>query len=125
MTMNQLAAIVCDLSYKIHTKLGPGILESAYEACLFHDIQKLGIEVDRQKPMPLVYDNVKLDTGYRLDLILENKLVVEIKSVEGLNDLHFAQTLTYLRLSQCKLGLLINFNTTHLKSGIRRIVNGL
>ena len=125
MNENELARIVVDLGMKIHRVLGPGLLESVYEECLYYEIGKYGLSVEKQKTLPLIYEDVKLDTGYRIDLIVENKLVIEIKSVEALNDLHLAQTLTYLKLSNCKLGLLINFNTVLFKNGIRRVVNNL
>jgi GxxExxY protein len=125
MNENELARIVVDLGMKIHRVLGPGLLESVYEECLYYEIGKYDLSVEKQKAMPLIYEDVKLDTGYRIDLIVENKLVIEIKSVEALNDLHLAQTLTYLKLSNCKLGLLINFNTVLFKNGIRRVVNNL
>lgn len=102
--------------------MGPGLLESSYKECLFYEIMKAGLYVEKEKPMPLIYEDVKLDIGYRLDLIVENKLVIEIKSVEALNDVHLAQILTYLKLSGCKLGLLINFNVKLLKDGIKRVI---
>lgn len=105
--------------------LGPGLLESAYEACMFYELKKSGILVKRQKPLPLIYEEVKLDVGYRVDLIIENKIIIEIKSVEALNDIHIAQELTYLKLSDCKLGMLLNSNVTLIKSGIKRITNNL
>lgn len=125
MNENQLAKIVLDHSFNIHKNLGPGLLESAYESCLYYELSNSGIQIERQKGLPLKYKEVKMDVGYRIDLILENKLIVEIKSVEALADIHLAQTLTYLRLADCKLGLLLNFNVVLLKSGIRRVVNGL
>jgi len=125
MTENELSKIVFDLGMKVHKVLGPGLLESAYEECLYYELQKYGLLVEKQKALPLIYEDVKLDSGYRMDLLIEKKLVVEIKSVEALNDLHLAQTLTYLKLSGCKLGLLINFNTVLFKNGIRRVVNNL
>lgn len=97
-------------------------MESTYKECLFYEIQKSGLIVEKEKPRPLVYDEVKLDIGYRLDLIVENKLIIECKSVEALNDVHLAQVLTYLKLSNCKLGLLINFNVKLLKDGLKRII---
>jgi len=100
------------------------LLESAYEECLFYEILKTGVAVEKQKGLPLIYEDVKLDIGYRTDLIVENKLIVEIKAVEALNDIHLAQVLTYLKLSGCKLGLLINFNTVLFKDGVKRIING-
>lgn len=113
---------VLDCSFKLHTTLGPGLLESAYEECLFYEIRQTGLIVEKQKPLPLVYNEVKLDIGYRVDLIVENKVIVEIKSVEALNDVYLAQIMTYLKLSGCKLGLLVNFNVTHLKNGIKRVI---
>jgi len=120
------------MSYKIigaaielHKQLGPGLLESAYENTLAYELTALGLFVEQQIPMPLVYKQIKLDCGYRIDLRVERKVIIEIKSVETLAPVHFAQTLTYLRLSECKLGLLINFNTTKLVDGIHRIVNNL
>jgi GxxExxY protein len=124
MTENELATIVCNAGLKIHKTLGPGLLESAYEECLFYELQKTGMLIEKQKALPLVYEEVKLDAGYRVDLMIENKLIVEIKSVTALNELHLAQVLTYLKLSSCKLGLLINFNTVLFKDGIRRVING-
>ncbi len=123
MDENELSNIVIGLAIKVHSALGPGLLESAYEECLFYEIQKTGLLVEKQKPMPLVYETVKLDCGYRIDLMIEKKLILELKSVEILNDVHFAQLLTYLKLSRCKLGLLINFNVARLKDGIRRVIN--
>lgn len=125
MPENELSRIVFDCALRVHQNLGPGLLESAYEECLFYELKKTGIEVQKQKPLPLVYEEIKLDIGYRIDLIVENKLIVEIKSVESLNDVHFAQLLTYLKLTDCKLGLLINFNVNLIKNGIKRIVNNL
>lgn len=122
---NELSEIIIGCSIKIHKALGPGLLESAYEECLFYELKKTGLMVQKQKALPLVYEEVKLDCGYRLDLLVENKVIVEIKSVEALNDIFLAQVLTYLRLSNCKLGLLINFNVSKLKEGIKRVVNNL
>ena len=119
MTENELSKIVFDLGIKVHKVLGPGLLESAYEECLYYEIKKYGLFVEKQKALPLIYEDVKLDVGYRIDLLVDKKLIIEIKSVEALNDLHLAQTLTYLKLGNCKLGLLINFNTVLLKNGIR------
>jgi GxxExxY protein len=99
-------------------------LESTYEECLFYELKKSNLKVEKQKALPLVYEEVKLDVGYRIDVMVEDKFIVEIKSVETLNDVHLAQLLTYLRLSNCKLGLLINFNVKLLKDGVRRVVNG-
>lgn|SRR5690554_4771853 len=124
MTENELATIVVNSSLRVHRALGPGLLESAYEACLYYELQQSGLFVEVQKKMPLVYGEVELDCGYRIDLMVENKLVVEIKAVEALNDVHLAQILTYLKLSECKLGLLINFNVSLLKHGLKRLING-
>lgn len=108
----------------IHTALGPGLLESAYKECLFYKLRASGIFVEKEKPMPLMFEEVRLDCGYRIDLLVENKLVLELKSVEALNDVHLAQTLTYMKLGNYKLGLLINFNVVKLKNGIKRVING-
>lgn len=125
MTENELSRIVFDCALKVHQNLGPGLLESAYEECLFYELKKTGLDVQKQKALPLVYEEIKLDVGYRIDMIIENKLILEIKSVEALNDVHFAQLLTYLKLTNCKLGLLMNFNVTLIKNGIKRVVNNL
>ena len=109
---------------QVHRTLGPGLLESAYEACLSYELRKGGLDVEQQKPVPLVYEEVKLECGYRMDLLVERSVVVEVKFVEALVPVHAAQTLSYLRLSGCKLALLINFNVTVLKDGIRRFING-
>jgi len=125
MNENQLSTIAIGLAIEIHKSLGPGLLENAYKECLFFKLIQSGILAEKEKPMPLVYEKVKLECGYRIDILVGNKLVLEIKSVESLNDIHLAQTLTYMKLGNYKLGLLINFNTILLKSGIRRVVNGL
>jgi len=125
MTENELSKIVFDAALKVHRELGPGLLESAYEACLFYELRKTGIYVEKQKALPLVYEEVKLEIGYRIDILVENKLVIEVKAVEVLNDVHLAQVLTYLKLSDCKLGMLINFNVSLIKNGIKRVVNNL
>jgi len=124
MTENELSRVVFDCALKVHQALGPGLLESAYEECLFYEISKAGLFVEKQKPMPLIYEEVKLDIGYRMDLLVEKSVVIEVKSCEALNDVHLAQVLTYLKLSGCRLGLLINFNTNLFKNGYRRILNG-
>src|SRR6187402_590377 len=125
MTENELSRIVFDCALKVHQTLGPGLLESAYEECLFFELKKTGLKIEKQKPLPLIYEEIKLEIGYRLDIIIENKLILEIKSVDALNEIHFAQLLTYLKLTNCKLGLLINFNVVLIKNGIRRVVNNL
>lgn len=123
MNVNELSRVIIGLALKIHKALGPGLLESAYEECLYYEIGQNGLRVEKQKPMPLIYNEIKMDCGYRVDLIVERKLILEIKSVENLNDVHLAQILTYLKLAECKLGLLINFNVSLLKNGIRRVIN--
>ncbi len=125
MTENELATKIIGCAIKVHTALGPGLLERTYQECLFYEINKSGLICEKEKPIPLVYEEVKLDCGYRIDLLVNNKVVIEIKSVEALNDVHLAQTLTYLKLGNYKLGLLINFNVLMLKQGIKRIANGL
>ncbi len=125
MKENELSHIVIGLAIEVHNSLGAGLLESAYQECLYYKLRKEGFKVEKEKAMPLVFEEVKLDCGYRIDLLVEDKLVIEIKSVEAINDIHLAQTLTYLKLGNFKLGLLINFNVTLLKHGIKRIVNGL
>lgn len=124
-TENQLSKIIFDCALRVHRTLGPGLLESSYEECLFYELRKTGLQVIKQKPLPLIYEDVKLEIGYRVDILVESKVIIEIKSVEALNDIHLAQVLTYLKLSDCKLGLLINFNVTLIKNGIRRVVNNL
>jgi GxxExxY protein len=125
MSENELSRIVFDCALKVHQTLGPGLLESVYEECLFFELKKTGLRIEKQKPLPLVYEEIKLEIGYRLDIIIENKLILEIKSVDALNDIHFAQILTYLKLTDCKLGLLLNFNVILIKNGIKRVVNNL
>ena len=122
--MNELSGKVIGLAIEVHNALGPGLLESAYKECLYYKIGNSGLIVEKEKPMPLVFENVNLDCGYRIDLLIENRLVIELKSVEALNDIHLAQTLTYLKLGNYKLGLLINFNVVKLKDGIKRVING-
>lgn len=125
MTENELSHKIIGCAMKVHTALGPGLLEKAYEECLFFELKQAGVEVSKQKSLPLLYGDVVLDVGYRLDLWVENKVVVEIKAVDAFNAVHLAQVLTYLKLSKCKLGLLINFNVCSLRDGIRRLVNGI
>jgi GxxExxY protein len=124
MTENEISKIVFESALKVHKVLGPGLLESAYEECLFYELKKSNLKAEKQKALPLIYEEVKLDVGYRIDLLIENKFIVEVKSVEALNDVHLAQLLTYLRLSDCRLGFLINFNVKLLKEGVRRVING-
>ena len=122
MTENEISKIILDCAFKVHTVLGPGLLESAYRECLAYEIRKAGLKVEKEKPLPLVYEEVKLECGYRIDLLIENKVVIELKVVEAFNEVHIAQTLTYMRLSGCKLGLLLNFDTKSLKDGIKRLI---
>ncbi|MBL7882374.1 MAG: GxxExxY protein [Chryseobacterium gambrini] len=124
MNENEVSKVIFDAGLKVHRQLGAGLLESAYEECLYYELQKSGLLIEKQKPMPLIYDDIKLDIGYRIDLLVERKVVVEIKSVESLNEIHTAQVLTYLKLSNCKLGLLINFNSVLFKNGVKRLING-
>ena len=125
MTENEISNIIIGTAIDVHEALGPGLPESAYKECLYYKISKSDLAVEKEKAMPLIFEQIKLDIGYRIDLLVENKLVIEIKSVEGLNDIHLAQTLTYLKPGNYKPGLLINFNVVLLKNGIKRVVNGL
>jgi GxxExxY protein len=122
---NELAKLVLDAAFKVHRALGPGLLESAYVHCLIHELKSAGLSVLHQHPLPLRYADVQLDAGYRLDLWVEGKLIVEVKSVEELHPIHTAQLLTYLKLTGNRLGLLINFNEVLLKQGVRRLANGM
>lgn len=123
MTDNELSETVIGAAIAVHRQLGPGLLERAYQTCLAYEIRERGLAVTEEVPMPVVYKEVKLDQGYRMDLLVENRLVVEVKAVEALNDVHTAQLLTYLKLGDYKLGLLINFHVSLLKNGIRRLIN--
>ena len=123
MVENDITDIIIGCAIKVHKKSGPGLLESAYEECLLYELKKTSLLIERQKPLPVVYDEIKLECGYRMDLVADKKVIIEIKSVDGLNDIHMAQILTYLRLSGCKVGLLINFNVVRLIDGIKRVVN--
>ena len=125
MNENELSRIIVDISYKIHRKLGPGLLESVYEAILFYELSSLNLNVERQKPIPILWEEIQLDIGFRSDLIVENKVIIEIKSVEQISNVHPKQLLTYLRVTKLKLRLLINFNEALIKNGITRIVNNL
>ncbi|MEW5859339.1 MAG: GxxExxY protein [Cyanobacteriota bacterium] len=125
MTENEIAKEIVDAAYKIHTHLGPGLFESVYEAVLAYELERRGLRVVRQQPIPVVYENVKLEEGFRADLIVENKVIIELKSLEKLAPVHKKQLLTYLRLTNKRLGLLINFGEALIKDGITRLVNGL
>lgn len=123
---DRIAEIVVDSALRVHKELGPGLLESTYEICLAHELSKAGLKIEIQKSLPVTYLEIKLDAGYRIDILIEDKVIIELKSVEALNNIHLAQMLTYLKLSKCKLGLILNFNVSYLKNGgIRRVVNGL
>ncbi|NLK92589.1 MAG: GxxExxY protein [Bacteroidales bacterium] len=121
MEINRITHEILDSAYKIHSALGPGLLESAYRSCLGYELRKKGLKVNEEMPLPLIYEEVKLDCGYRIDLLVENEVIVELKTVSELNDIHLAQVLTYLRFSEKKVGLLINFNVKSLKNGIKRV----
>ena len=121
---SELTHKIIGYAMEVHTKLGPGLLESTYKECLYYKIVKSGFYVEKEKPMRLIYEDVILECGYRMDLFKDNQLVIEIKSVEALNDIHMAQVLTYMKLGNYNLGLLSNFNVVHFKDGIRRVVNG-
>ena len=125
MTENEISRIVVNVCYKIHTKLGPGLLESVYKAILYYELTNRGLKVERQKSLPVIWDEVFLDIGFRTDLIIEEKVIIEIKSVEQIANVHPKQLLTYLKITGMKLGLLINFNESLIKNGITRIVNNL
>ena len=124
MTENEIAKVVFECGLKIHRALGPGLLESAYEECLCYELFNNGVWFERQKTLPLIYEAINLDVGYRVDIMIENKFIIELKAVESLTDIHFAQIVTYLKLSGCKLGLLINFNSILFKDGVKRVING-
>lgn len=124
MTENEIAKVVFDCALKVHKGLGPGLLESAYKECLCYEIYKTGLYVEKEKAMPLFYEEIKLDVGYCADIVVESKFIIEVKAVEELHDIHLAQLLTYLKLSGCKLGFLMNFNVLMLKDGVRRVING-
>ena len=123
MTENEISKKIIGCAIEVHKQLGPGLLETAYQECLLYELRQAGLKVRKEKPMPIVYKEVKLDHGYRIDLLVEEKVVIEIKTVEAFTDVHTAQVLTYLRLGDYKLGLLLNFHVTMLKRGIKRIIN--
>ena len=123
MEINEITSLIIGSSIQVHKSLGPGLLESAYEECLFYEMRKTILEIERQKPLPIIYENVKLECGYRMDFMINKSVVLEIKSVEAINEVHLAQILTYMRLSQSKIGMLINFNVVKLTDGIKRVIN--
>jgi GxxExxY protein len=124
MHFNEISGAVVDSAMKVHTALGPGLLESVYEACLVHELRKRGIRTASQLPLPVNYDGERIDLGFRIDILVENTVLVEIKAVDAINPIHLAQVITYLKLSEKYVGLLINFNVVHLRDGIRRLVQG-
>jgi GxxExxY protein len=125
MNENEIGKLVVDATFKVHSVLGAGLLESIYESCLEHELQKQGLQVRRQVSLPIVYDDLQLDNAFRLDLLLDDKVVVEIKATDKLLPVHTAQLLSYLKLGKYKLGFLFNFNVVHMRDGIKRMVNGL
>ena len=124
MTENAIAHTIVGSAIQVHKELGPGLLERAYQECIAYKLQQNGLFIEKEKPMPLVFEEVKLDCGYRIDILVERKVVIEIKSIDALNDIHLAQVLIYMKLGKYKLGLLINFNVVLLKHGIKRVING-
>ncbi|NUQ25845.1 MAG: GxxExxY protein [Saprospiraceae bacterium] len=124
MKNNELTQVIIGCAMKVHSILGPGLLESAYEACLFYELMQAGLTVQKQKAIPLIYKGVEQDIGYRIDFLVEESIVLELKAVDELNPIHTAQVLTYLKLTGCELGLLINFNVLSLKNGIKRVILG-
>lgn len=124
MKENEIASKIIGQAIEVHKALGPGLLESAYQECLFYKLNQIGLQVQKEKLMPLIFEEVELECGYRIDILVENKVVIELKSIEALNDVHLAQILTYMKLGDYKLGLLINFNVSLLKNGIKRVING-
>jgi GxxExxY protein len=122
MNENLITEQILKTAFAVHSELGPGLLESSYKECLAYEMIKNGLFVEKEKPMPLIYHDVKLDIGYRLDLLIEKSVVVEIKTVEAFTDVHLAQVLTYLKLSKCRIGLLLNFKVASLKNGIKRLI---
>ena len=122
MEREEIFRLILDCAFMVHSELGPGLLENAYEECLCYELRNAGLRVEKQKPLPLVYKEIRLDAGYRIDLLVEDSIIIELKAVEELTDVHLAQVLTYLKLSNCKLGLLVNFNVKYLRNGIKRVI---
>ena len=118
----ELTSSILRCAFRVHSALGPGLLESVYEECLYYELEKSGLLAQKQKPMPLVYEENKLDLGYRIDLLVEDKIIIEVKSVDSLNPVHLAQIITYLKLSGCRIGYLINFNVESLRDCIKRVI---
>ncbi|MBB6235442.1 GxxExxY protein [Pedobacter sp. AK013] len=124
MNEEQIAKAIVNAAYRVHIELGPGLLESAYETCLIYELENAGLQVKSQLKLPVIYRGIKLNCNYRIDILVEQKVIVEIKAVSFLNEIHLAQTITYLKLADCKLGLLINSNVAKIKDGIKRVING-
>ena len=122
MYIEEIFKSALDCCFKVHSSLGPGLLESAYQEALYYELNKTDMFTEKQIPLPLIYKEIQLEIGYRVDLLVENAVIIEVKSIEALADIHLAQILTYLKLSGCKLGLLVNFNVLHLKEGIKRVI---
>jgi len=120
--INQITGQIIGAAFKVHSQLGPGLLESAYKECLYYELQKMEMAVQKECPLPLIYENIKMAIGYRVDLFVDQKVIVEVKAIEQITDIHVAQVLTYLKLSKCKIGLLLNFKVTDMKKGIRRLI---
>lgn len=125
MQRDEITHSILNAAYKVHSALGPGLLESAYEHCLAYELRAAGLYVEAQKPLPLAYKEVKLEIGYRIDLLVDKEVIVEIKATDGINDLHLAQTLTYMKLLNKEIGLILNFNVVSLKQGIKRVINSM
>jgi GxxExxY protein len=120
--LNKLREQILKYAFKVHTELGPGLLESSYKECLFYVLNKNGMYAEKEKALPLIYEEIKMEVGYRVDLLVDHKVIIEIKAIESFAAIHTAQVLTYLKLSGCRLGLLLNFHTTHLENGIKRLM---
>lgn len=120
--INEITGKIIGAAFKVHSQLGPGLLENAYKECLYYELQKTGIDIQKECPLPLVYCEIRMSVGYRVDLLVDKKVIVEIKSIEQFTDVHSAQVLTYLKLSKCKVGLLLNFNVADMKKGIKRFI---
>ncbi len=125
MTENEISSQIIGAAIEVHKHLGPGLLESSYEVCLIHELKQIGLSVKSQLPLAVHYKGLKLNAGYKLDILVEDKVIIEVKTVEEFADIHLAQTLTYLKLTNLRLGLLINFNTVKLVNGLKRVVNNL
>ena len=123
MEFEELTEKIIKCAMDVHSALGPGLLENAYQECLFYKLNKVGLKVEKEKPLPVAYEDIKLDCGYRIDLLVEDKIVIELKSTKKIDDIHLSQILTYLKLGKYKVGLIINFNVQSLRDGIKRVIN--